>query len=130
MALERSDGVAVPLRRIRNAGHIQQGGHDVGQITWAVADAAPVFDARGPMHDQGRGNAAFVYPVLVKTKWRIRQIGPGRSIALVSIFGAGHDGRVIAELHRLARARMRRSEERRVGKECVSTCSTRGSPYH
>src|SRR3546814_12424322 len=23
-----------------------------------------------------------------------------------------------------------RSEERRVGKECVSTCSTRGSPYH
>src|SRR3546814_15548000 len=24
----------------------------------------------------------------------------------------------------------RRSEERRVGKECVSTCSSRGSPYH
>src|SRR3546814_16443380 len=23
-----------------------------------------------------------------------------------------------------------RSEERRVGKECVSTCNTRGSPYH
>src|SRR3546814_18353841 len=23
-----------------------------------------------------------------------------------------------------------RSEERRVGQECVSTCSTRGSPYH
>src|SRR3546814_13343745 len=23
-----------------------------------------------------------------------------------------------------------RSEERRVGKECVSTCSSRGSPYH
>src|SRR3546814_16363842 len=23
-----------------------------------------------------------------------------------------------------------RSEERRVGKECVSTCRTRGSPYH
>src|SRR3546814_18394533 len=26
--------------------------------------------------------------------------------------------------------RVRRSEERRVGKECVSTCSTRWSPYH
>src|SRR3546814_12277113 len=25
---------------------------------------------------------------------------------------------------------MRRSEERRVGKECVSTCRTRWSPYH
>src|SRR3546814_11848885 len=24
----------------------------------------------------------------------------------------------------------RRSDERRVGKECVSTCRTRGSPYH
>src|SRR3546814_11355550 len=23
-----------------------------------------------------------------------------------------------------------RSEERRVGKECVSTCNSRGSPYH
>src|SRR3546814_13262017 len=23
-----------------------------------------------------------------------------------------------------------RSEERRVGKECVSTCSSRGAPYH
>src|SRR3546814_4731871 len=25
---------------------------------------------------------------------------------------------------------IRRSEERRVGKECVSTCRSRGSPYH
>src|SRR3546814_5994414 len=27
-------------------------------------------------------------------------------------------------------ARVRRSEERRVGKECVSTCRSRWSPYH
>src|SRR3546814_10627259 len=27
-------------------------------------------------------------------------------------------------------ARFRRSEERRVGKECVSTCRSRWSPYH
>src|SRR3546814_13930621 len=26
--------------------------------------------------------------------------------------------------------RAKRSEERRVGKECVSTCRSRGSPYH
>src|SRR3546814_18897933 len=26
--------------------------------------------------------------------------------------------------------RFERSEERRVGKECVSTCRSRGSPYH
>src|SRR3546814_18660734 len=28
------------------------------------------------------------------------------------------------------RNRRQRSEERRVGKECVSTCRSRGSPYH
>src|SRR3546814_17743918 len=28
------------------------------------------------------------------------------------------------------RIRQRRSEERRVGKECVSTCRSRWSPYH
>src|SRR3546814_14490084 len=28
------------------------------------------------------------------------------------------------------RARRQRSEERRVGKECVSTCRSRWSPYH
>src|SRR3546814_16368819 len=30
----------------------------------------------------------------------------------------------------VARAREERSEERRVGKECVSTCRSRWSPYH
>src|SRR3546814_10796888 len=31
---------------------------------------------------------------------------------------------------RLGQYRRRRSEERRVGKECVSTCRSRWSPYH
>src|SRR3546814_3187680 len=30
----------------------------------------------------------------------------------------------------IARQDMQRSEERRVGKECVSTCRSRWSPYH
>src|SRR3546814_12988751 len=30
----------------------------------------------------------------------------------------------------LSRASVQRSEERRVGKECVSTCRSRWSPYH
>src|SRR3546814_8499410 len=30
----------------------------------------------------------------------------------------------------LARLELQRSEERRVGKECVSTCRSRWSPYH
>src|SRR3546814_11856861 len=32
--------------------------------------------------------------------------------------------------HRAERGLARRSEERRVGKECVSTCRSRWSPYH
>src|SRR3546814_2501204 len=36
-----------------------------------------------------------------------------------------------SEGHDAAReAHLRRSEERRVGKECVSTCRSRWSPYH
>src|SRR3546814_15625417 len=37
-------------------------------------------------------------------------------------------GQHVARLANVARAR--RSEERRVGKECVSTCRYRWSPYH
>src|SRR3546814_3595415 len=33
-------------------------------------------------------------------------------------------------LHSLIQALINRSEERRVGKECVSTCRSRWSPYH
>src|SRR3546814_3240549 len=33
-------------------------------------------------------------------------------------------------LHQVARQGIGRSEERRVGKECVSTCRSRWSPYH
>src|SRR3546814_8141216 len=41
-------------------------------------------------------------------------------------------GRVVNWTHQEASRRMRisRSEERRVGKECVSTCRSRWSPYH
>src|SRR3546814_13666396 len=35
----------------------------------------------------------------------------------------------LADEIRSSEERMRRSEERRVGKECVSTCRSRGSPY-
>src|SRR3546814_16381555 len=41
---------------------------------------------------------------------------------------AGQDTALAAHLR--ARIRSGRSEERRVGKECVSTCRSRWSPYH
>src|SRR3546814_10814010 len=46
----------------------------------------------------------------------------------------GGEGRKSAEKRLLwtlgAKGEPRRSEERRVGKECVSTCRSRWSPYH
>src|SRR3546814_9589064 len=61
--------------------------------------------------------------------------GSGAAAALASaeaIAGHGpaqHGAAMIA--HRLVLAcRAERSEERRVGKECVSTCRSRWSPYH
>src|SRR3546814_269822 len=38
--------------------------------------------------------------------------------------------RVVADLRKAVFDRVLRSEERRVGKECVSTCRSRWSPYH
>src|SRR3546814_19124758 len=61
-----------------------------------------------------------------------------RLIVLEELNTAGHlrdDGIVLrlAGLEQFSNARQTagdRSEERRVGKECVSTCRSRGSPYH
>src|SRR3546814_9011289 len=42
----------------------------------------------------------------------------------------GNDVSVEQQLTKLGETQMARSEERRVGKECVSTCRSRWSPYH
>src|SRR3546814_3327911 len=46
----------------------------------------------------------------------------------------GFDGLVVSDWNAIEQVddctRTRRSEERRVGKECVSTCRSRWSPYH
>src|SRR3546814_2402996 len=53
-------------------------------------------------------------------------------IAVADHAANGEDeGAPVAELDAMARRRHQpRSEERRVGKECVSTCRSRWPPYH
>src|SRR3546814_5018764 len=51
---------------------------------------------------------------------------PDLGLTLV-VFGDG-EGHELLQCH--AVLRIDRSEERRVGKECVSTCRSRWSPYH
>src|SRR3546814_12215298 len=59
---------------------------------------------------------------------------PVRQVRIVS--NAPQVAFEMAEIHRVKtddrgeQADISRSEERRVGKECVSTCRSRGSPYH
>src|SRR3546814_5118889 len=45
-------------------------------------------------------------------------------------FARDQIGIVLGEQEEQQRGGSERSEERRVGKECVSTCRSRGSPYH
>src|SRR3546814_7874691 len=55
-------------------------------------------------------------------------------VAAIAIFVAlvldGMDGRVARLTNTQSAFGEQRSEERRVGKECVSTCRSRWSPYH
>src|SRR3546814_1974880 len=55
------------------------------------------------------------------------EIDRTRKVPLTITWSAPRDGIV---LERTAIDGMRRSEERRVGKECVSTCRSRWAPYH
>src|SRR3546814_15695386 len=55
---------------------------------------------------------------------------PGRRRVELELAG---DGEIIVQLaleQRFVRGRVGRSEERRVGHECVSTCRSRWCPYH
>src|SRR3546814_14312434 len=63
-----------------------------------------------------------------------RSGGPERAARRLRRFqpvaGSCENSRLDAPVAQLDRASPSRSEERRVGKECVSTCRSRGHPYH
>src|SRR3546814_4550588 len=71
----------------------------------------------------GRGDGTVLLP-------RLPQAAAGPQLAKPG--GEGGDVRRASLLARPRHRRLprRRSEERRVGKECVSTCRSRWSPYH
>src|SRR3546814_6757800 len=54
---------------------------------------------------------------------------PSLSVTVIATCDPGGTSRVVPEIGTFVGSLVR-SEERRVGKECVSTCRSRWSPYH
>src|SRR3546814_13485702 len=94
-------------------GRCRLGGLGSGFPKFAMAAEAP--DQQGDADDQRRG-PADLDQTPTATRMRIEFFWK-----LTDCF----DGRFTYDLRRDAR-----SEERRVGKECVRTCRSRWSPYH
>src|SRR3546814_19399505 len=64
-------------------------------------------------------------------RWRLEQILSGGRKATDYRQASAADPRLAAAVEdMIAGVPFDRSEERRVGKECVSTCRSRWSPYH
>src|SRR3546814_12385710 len=77
---------------------------------WSDIASAPSF-----------GSGAIIYYI-----WLVA----GRRLLRHGFQIGDHVGAVLSVLEPGERAHRGRSEERRVGKECVSTCRSRWSPYH
>ena len=74
------------------AGHVNAGCHDVNHMSRLMFQT-PVprrIDAGGPMHDQWRGNSAFVGKMFVFPKRGVGDVGPSTAVADEGILRAGH----------------------------------------
>src|SRR3546814_12171751 len=89
-----------------------------------------------------QGDAKRAVAIALRNRWRRRQLPEAlrqeilpKNILMIGPTGVGKT-EIARRLARLAEAPFlkveatKRSEARRVGKECVSTCKSRGSPYH
>src|SRR3546814_14658002 len=92
-------------------------------VTGVQTCALPIFLVRytgcGEMHEQAKAAAKAAHI-------------PLNSFILQAIDEKLNRGKVMDDMIRKFEASVHdlRSEERRVGKECVRTCRPRGSPYH
>src|SRR3546814_12964349 len=85
----------------------------------------PYFQGTRAAHALYGGHAASAYALAVGAEHQV--------LDSLAILGQAFDWQVGARPRMPGTAlfrRLNRSEERRVGKECVSTCRSRWSPYH
>src|SRR3546814_11438580 len=103
-----------------NAGLIQGCGEalDLGRLVAKRDQRALGFAERRAVHRQTNSRARLAFGPRLVTHFDHQTFG-----------GLAADARQFGEARNIASAN-RRSEERRVGKECVSTCRSRWWPYH
>src|SRR3546814_13936634 len=77
--------------------------------------------------DIGDGDDRLPTPCIVRI---VIGHGPDGVVMVARIGRVDRDDGQVAQVFPIVAQRLPRSEERRVGKECVSTCRSRWSPYH
>src|SRR3546814_13925198 len=125
-ALLQAAQVEVGARDLAHDRHLRRleiGG--AGRGTGAIGFDPAADAAEQVQLPAGIDAGAVAFAVAVAARHARRLVRAGARIAAL---GAGGDGREVVEL-RAAPPRIGRSEERRVGKECVSTGRSRGAPY-
>src|SRR3546814_20495080 len=96
----------------------------------------PGWTTRSDVVVVGSGIAGLTAALRIHANLRARSEDDGSRVLLVTkdVLSAGStqwaQGGIAAALGEGDTPEQHRSEERRVGKECVSTCRSRWSPYH
>src|SRR3546814_16082903 len=91
----------------------------------AVDESTNTAYAFGRVHER---DALFRVALYGSMKKELAYANPKYDDA--SVITVGRRGHVVAATYSSDDEEAHRSEERRVGKECVSTCRSRWSPYH
>src|SRR3546814_16090374 len=104
---------------------------DSGSMTWDfMPDSVPPTSPVNIASQAFTRNGVFYNPAVTYLPWSDKDgnvcVSPFTSVAC-SVFP---DTPATAAFTDDNTVNVGRSEERRVGKECVSTCRSRGSPYH
>src|SRR3546814_14477558 len=96
----------------------------VGDIHHAVDDDGRRFLSAGVVEVGGSGDAELPYILVIDVGER------AEALLVVAVADRAPIVAVAAGLEQGLAGFFGRSEERRVGKECVSTCRSRWLPYH
>src|SRR3546814_21021991 len=119
--------IRVPLRDGRTLHHDGRGHFGAGNVTLRSAPAGTGIIAGGPM--RAVFESLGVADVVTKS---VGTSNPYNMIrATFEALGEQTSPKSVAQRRgKQVSDPIKRSEERRVGKECVSTCRSRWSPYH